>query len=137
MSARPGTVLAANQGTTQAHSLTSFPKGSEIPKDKRRDKEKLNVHTILQLPDHLIGPQGTHWPLRATGAAATSHPTSPGTFLGSRNRSRFVCFALSRTKKAKERNKREIALRVGMNHSELKVAKSFPSDSAPPKFHLI
>lgn len=135
--AQPGTVLAANQGTTQS---PLFQKGSEIPKDKRRDKEKLKVHKILQLQDHLTEAQRTHrppWSGRTRGAAAASHLTSPGTFLGSRNPSCFVCFALSRTKKAKKQNKREIALRVGLNHSESKAAKSFPSGTAPHKFRLI
>lgn len=110
-----------------------FQKGSEIPKDNRRDKEKLKVREILQLQDQLPGPPGPHWRLGVEEGGGRSRRLPPRVqepSSVSRNPSCFVCFALSRTKKAKKWNKREIALRVGMNHSESKVAKSFPSDTA-------
>lgn len=121
--ALPGTTLAAHQGTTWAHFLTSLPKAPKYPRTKEEQGETRSSHISAAMRS----PQRTRWPrpLRTVrwsgegpGRALQPPPTprSPGTFLSSGNPSCF-CVALSRTKKAKKRNKHEIALRVGMNHS--------------------
>lgn len=122
----PDTALAANQGTTRALS-SPLPKGSETPKDKEgtRRNSKFSKFcsyeiTFLDLKGRAgQSPLGLRGGARDWSAAATSHQESG-------NLPRFweslllFCVALSRTKKAKKRNKREIALRVGMNHSSQK-----------------
>lgn len=52
-----------------------------------------------------------------TGVLRPIHPQESGNLPRFWESLLLFCFALSRTKKAKKRNKREIARRVGMNHS--------------------
>lgn len=119
VSALPGTALAANQGTTP------LPKGSETPKDKKgtRRNSKFSKFcsyeiTLLDLKGRAgQSPSGLRRGAWDWSAAATSHPQESGNLPRFWESLLLFCFALSRTKKAKKRNKREIARRVGMNHS--------------------